>query len=404
MQQPKSAITDDAIFSLLSRPSFFEVDLDAVRYNVQQYKSLVGKNVDILIAIKGNAYGLGAAAVAEALANEDIYGFATGDIYEAVNLRKAGIDKPIQIFPGITENAAQFLRDYNIMPTFSSPGEARRYRDVLGPNTLLKVWLKCDTGLGRFGYCGDELLEELTYIQENTAFVVDGICSHIGPVDSDTNIRKDYYNDLQIERFTEIKRRVEAAGFAVDHYQLASAFATQRYENAWFNTICIGTSIYYAQNSKTFIRDLQLKMPVCALKSRLVSVKSFTAGDTCMDNVLDEDMRIGTIPLGMGDGLLPDNTGRDVLINGKRYPIYAVCLEHCLINLLGNENISLGDTVTLLGEDHGDCISLKEICDYTKCQDIKLPIVRLHFTSLPYVYISGGKPVKIVVAKENNIL
>lgn len=404
MQKAKVPLSDSDIFPLLKKPSFLEISLDAVRNNVREYKALVGNDVDILIAIKGNAYGLGASAVAELLADEDIYGFSTGDIYEAIELRKSGIRKPIQIFSGIMENVAQDLFEYELMPTFSSPGESKRFSDSLGANKALKVWLKCDTGLGRFGYSNQDLLKELKYIQDNTSFIVDGICSHIGPVDSETNVEKDYYNDLQITRFQAIKDSVEAAGYSIPHYQLASAFATQRYKNAWFNTICIGTSIYYAQYSKTRMKDLALEMPVKGLKSRLVSVKSLKTGDTCMDAVLTEDMCIGTIPMGMGDGLLPDNVGRDVLIGGKRYPIYAMCLEHCLINLLKDKNVAIGDTVTLIGEDNGESIQLEEVCNHIGCGDIKLPIVRMKNDSLPYVYVSDGKVVEIVVSKGSNIL
>ena len=388
---------ENLVFSKLYRPLYLEIDLRNVVFNLRQFKALVGKEVDILVAIKGNAYGLGALEIAQKLDREDIYGFSTGSIYEALQMRKMGISRPIQIFPGITENAARELYEHDLMPTFAVAGEARRFKEALGDDLPLKVWLKMDTGLGRFGFTHDELLEEIKYIKQKTSFVIDGLCSHIGPVDSVTNTRKEYYNQLQISRFSKAKASIESAGYSIPHYQLASAFATQRYPQAWFNTVCVGTSLYYAQHPETPAQNLPLKMPIKALKSKLMSIKHFRAGDTCMDQVFTRKRTIGTIAIGMADGLMPANIGRDVLIRGKRYKIFSVCLEHCLIDLEGAQDVQLYDTVTLLGQDGNESIGLEEICAHNHLEDVKLPVVELSHPSLPRAYVDNDSFVKLVV-------
>lgn len=387
---------DKLILDSICKPAFLEIDTGRIVENLRAFKSLIGSGVDILIAVKGNAYGLGAVETALALNGEGVYGFSTGSIYEAVEMREAGITRPIQIFPGITASSAGMLREHNLMPTFSHAGEAAEFERRLNGEKL-KVWLKLDTGLGRFGYTLGELLEEIKYISENTRFEIDGICSHIGPVDSKLNANKDYYNRLQIERFTAAKAAVEGQGYYVPHYQLASAFATQRYPEAWFNTVCIGTSLYYAQKPENPAGKLALKPPVIALKSMLVSIKSFRPGDTCMDHVFSEKRVIGTMPIGMADGLSVANVGRDVLVRGKRYKIFAICLEHCLIDFVRDEGFELYDTVTLLGRDGDESIGLEEICRHCNYDDIKAPVVELSDTSVARAYVSDGLLKQIVI-------
>jgi hypothetical protein len=46
-----------------ARPTWVEVDLEAVAYNVRQFKHIVGPEVQILAALKADAYGHGAPIV-----------------------------------------------------------------------------------------------------------------------------------------------------------------------------------------------------------------------------------------------------------------------------------------------------------------------------------------------------
>ena len=51
----------------LLRPTWIEIDLDAVHQNVLQIKRLIGKRVNLIPVLKGNAYGCGLSEVVQAL-------------------------------------------------------------------------------------------------------------------------------------------------------------------------------------------------------------------------------------------------------------------------------------------------------------------------------------------------
>ena len=206
----------------LPRPTWAEIDIDAILNNINEYKKALGNKVEIIVAAKGNGYGHGMLPIVKAINELDIYGFATGNMYEAIEMRRHGIDKPIQLFAHNFPETADLLVKYDLMPSFVKPGDAKSFADALGKDVALKVWVKCDTGLGRLGLLPEEVLPELEYIRNETSFKIEGLYSHIGPTDSDKNPKKDEYNEGQISCFNKIIADIEAAGFEIPRYQLAS--------------------------------------------------------------------------------------------------------------------------------------------------------------------------------------
>ena len=84
-------------------PSWVEVDLDALAWNILQVRSLVPAGVRVLLVVKADAYGHGAGRVARHAAEcgVDMLGVAT--LAEGRELRKAGIGIPILILSPVLE-------------------------------------------------------------------------------------------------------------------------------------------------------------------------------------------------------------------------------------------------------------------------------------------------------------
>ncbi len=72
----------------LPRPTWAEIDLDAIENNIDAFLDVLGKDVSLIVAAKGNGYGHGMLPIVKLLESKDIYGFATGNIYEAIQMRK----------------------------------------------------------------------------------------------------------------------------------------------------------------------------------------------------------------------------------------------------------------------------------------------------------------------------
>ena len=82
----------------MSRAAQAIINLSALKHNLQQAR-LAAQSTEILAVIKANGYGHGIVRVAHALSDTDRY--AVASIEEALELREAGITKPIVLLEGL---------------------------------------------------------------------------------------------------------------------------------------------------------------------------------------------------------------------------------------------------------------------------------------------------------------
>lgn len=73
-----------------------EVNLDAIRANMESFRDNVPKEAMLCGVIKTDGYGLGAVPVAKTI-DDLVWGYAVATIDEALNLRRHNIAKPILV-------------------------------------------------------------------------------------------------------------------------------------------------------------------------------------------------------------------------------------------------------------------------------------------------------------------
>ena len=376
--------------TVLGRPTWAEINIDSIINNVREFRRAVGPDVSIMIAHKAHGYGHGHLPIARALDHEDIWGFVTGNINEAIEMRQAGIRKPIQLFAHNFPDTAHLLKEYDLRPSFVNVGDAKAFSEALGRHVPMKVWVKVDTGLGRLGLFPDQVLNELRYIRDHTAFEIDGLYSHIGPVDA-PGFDKQEYNRRQVQLYENIVAAVKADGFKIPHYQFASSFATQAFKSMHFNTVCIGHSVYsITKPSSDPEFKLNLKNALEGLRSRLITVKAFKKGTRTLNMLHEKDEVIGVVPFGVGDGYNTKNNGGVALVNGQRCKILGVCLEHTVLDLTGVSNPRIGDVVTFIGKDGDYEVTLQDCMARTGMSVLEY-VCSLNFTSFPHFYLKDGR-------------
>ena len=90
-----------------------QIDLSALKYNVNLIKDRL-PGCKVYSVLKADAYGHGSVRCAQAL-NDTAYGFAVARIEEAIELREAGIDKPVLMLGGFfREDDLSLIEKYNI--------------------------------------------------------------------------------------------------------------------------------------------------------------------------------------------------------------------------------------------------------------------------------------------------
>mgnify|MGYP000870656543 FL=1 len=120
------------------------VSLDAIAHNFEEMKKNIAEETKIVAVIKADGYGHGAEAIARLIEDyEYIWGFATATPEEALQLRDAGIDKPILILGIVFE-------EYYKEPGTLKNRIIRYVKTNIGKGGALN---KLDTLLGNYSFC-----------------------------------------------------------------------------------------------------------------------------------------------------------------------------------------------------------------------------------------------------------
>ena len=124
-----------------------EIDLDALQYNIDQISKLVPTS-KIMAVVKANAYGHGAGVIAKQLEKAGVKHFAVSNIYEALDLRFAGIGGDILILGNIDFSAVKEAAENNITVCIYDTEYAKFLNSsAKKAGVKLKCHIKLDTGM-----------------------------------------------------------------------------------------------------------------------------------------------------------------------------------------------------------------------------------------------------------------
>ena len=342
----------ERIIALLEKrihDTVLEIDLDALVYNFNFYKSKVNPDVKLISMVKANGYGAGAAEIAKTLQYHRCGYLAVAVASEGVSLRDAGITLPIIVLNpeanGFEElfnsNLEPEVYNFRMLQAYNKDAESRGVTDY-------PIHLKLDTGMHRLGFVRDEIPELINLLQKQKSLRIESIFSHLAASESWVF---DEYTTKQIETFEELSTQVAAKlKYKVKRHILNSA-GIERFPNNQFDMVRLGIGLYGV--SASGVNGLR---NVCTLKSTILQIKTLKSNDSVgygRKEMLDHDARIATIRIGYADGLSRQfgNRKGKVLINGAYAPIIgAVCMDLCMVDVT-NIQAKEGDEVIIFGKD-----------------------------------------------------
>ncbi|MCX8519736.1 MAG: alanine racemase, partial [Methylophilaceae bacterium] len=144
------------------RPTFANISSSALKHNLQRLRQYA-PHAKIMAVVKTDAYGHGLLAVAQALNDAD--GFAVLSVDEAVQLRDAGIDRPILILSGPFE--AQELHAVAGLELDIAVHSLQQlaWLESFKPRQRMSIHLNIDTGMHRLGLSMQEFQTALDVLQ-----------------------------------------------------------------------------------------------------------------------------------------------------------------------------------------------------------------------------------------------
>ncbi len=350
----------------MTHPTIARTLLGNIEANLRGVRARVGDRL-VLAAVKANAYGHGAAAVAAMIERRgvaDWLGVATVD--EGRQLRKAGVTLPILKFSP-TRGEAEIGRALASALTLSVVDEAsvRETSRVAGMVGLtgVDVHLKVDTGMRRVGVEPARAPALAARIADE-GLRLQGLFSHLPISDTPDGAA---FTRAQAKLFASTAAAVEAAAGPVELKHLANSGGVLGHPETWFDMVRPGIMIYGSLPDPDAERTVELR-PGLELTTAVSFVKPVAAGETVGYGrtwTAPRDSWIATIPAGYGDGYsrLLSNRGR-VLIGGNSYPIAGrVCMDQTMIDVGPDPVAEVGDEVVLIGRRGDAEITVAEVAD-----------------------------------------
>jgi alanine racemase len=341
--------------------AWVEVDLRAIAHNVQQICCLLSPHTDLMAVVKADAYGHGAATIAQTVLRAGASWLGVATIPEGIELREAGITAPILIL-GATNTAEQIreIARWHLQPTLCTPKQALIYSETMAslePSDPLPVHVKLDTGMSRLGTPWEEAATFVQLVQGLPHLALASVYSHLATADdpNPTILRQ------QQQRFTAAIAQIAALGIQPPLLHLANSAGTLTDASLHYDIVRVGLALYglYPAPHLRTVLDLQ---PALQVKARISQVKTIAAGAGVSYGhsfVADRELQMAVVAIGYADGVPRQLSNKiQVLVRGQRVPqIGAITMDQIMLDISTVPDVQEGEVVTLLGQEGVESIS-----------------------------------------------
>lgn len=338
-----------------------------IKYN-NQYKYYIG-------VVKGNAYGHGL-EVSKYMIESGINYLATATLDEALYIRN-NVDKniPILILQLVNIEDIDICMKNDLTITISNYA----YYQELNKKDFkkLKVHLKIDSGMNRLGLNRKDNIND---IYHNHHFILEGIYTHLATI----GISDDRF-DKQIDRFKELTADIDLKKIDIVHLFSSNAFIIHP-KLDFANGVRLGIVMYGVsprnlnnKGFKNYLRkikrdftrkrlklsvinddftiDVEPALQLCSEVSEIKEVEKDAYIGYGNRYKTDSNCKIAIVQVGYMDGLSLNNSGRNVLINNKKYPIVGV-INMGMITIKVDDSVKVHDKVIIIK-------NVREISSYT---------------------------------------
>jgi len=341
--------------------AWVEVDLGVVRSNLRAVRSILKPWVDVIAMVKGNAYGHGGVEVARALIASGASRLGVAFVSEAVELREHGISCPILLAASFSRSDVDDVLGYDLTPAIwdldlakeLSQRARRRGRRAI-------VHVDVDTGMGRLGVRFDKAPWFVDNIRALDGLSIEGLFTHLSSADE----KDQSFSRLQIRRFLTVIERLKDRGVTVPYTHVQNSAGILNLPDVSFQAVRPGLSLYGLYPSSECSRRVPLK-PALSFYSRVVMVKRVPPDTFVSYNRTHRtasERNLATVSSGYADGVPRELSSKGrVLIRGRSYPIVGrVTMDHIIVDL-DQDEVRVGDRVTLIGQDGTEIITADEI-------------------------------------------
>lgn len=379
------------------RRTWAQINLDALDNNIEQIKSVLRPGTRLCAVVKADCYGHGYAYTAQQMQESGADRFAVSNLAEALQLRKAGINRPILILGYTPPDKAREL----VYNDISQAVYSLAYAEALSDNARLcgvkvNAHIKIDTGMSRIGFLYHDSVDDYPVIDviEKACTLPginpEGIFTHFSSADCSDG---ELFTRLQYDLFLSAVERLQARGIYFELRHCSNSAGILSYREMNFDMVRAGIILYGLYPSQAVARTVKL-LPVMELKT-VVSMLKTVPPDTPISYgrtfTSKREMTVATVPIGYADGYPRRLSNRmSMLVNGRPAPVVGnVCMDQTMLDVTDIENVYEGRQITVFGRDGGAYISVDEVAE--KAGLINYEVLCSLSRRVPRVYIKNGE-------------
>ena len=385
----------------MHKNKYVQINEDNLRDNIENIISNYNEYNYYFGVVKGNGYSHGMHIV-NALIDGGINYLAVFSLEEALVVRKYNRDIPILCFGYVNMSDINIAIENNITITIVSYDYFKQLIKLKVKNGL-KVHLKINTGMNRFGLDDKEKIKEIVDYLDHCNIYLEGIYTHYA-----TSGVFDIYWDKQTKAFENLTSLIDLRKIPIVHAYDSLSLAKHK-KIPYFNGVRLGIVMYGYSSSapipkgvrsiifqmRKYIKTKGKKISPTILHNNLSLKKAFNVysevlnitnikkGDIVGYNatyVSKQNCKVATIAIGYGDGIT--KYYKHVKINNRLYPIVAICMD--VIMVIVDDNVKIQDKVTVIG----DGINISDIAVRSK---LTVNQVLLSISSrIPRVHVYNG--------------
>lgn len=310
------------------------VDVNVLSRNAAEIKKRLSPATQLMSVVKADGYGHGIEKASLAFDQYTDW-FAVATFQEAKQLRAAGIDKPILVLGYVPYSKIIEAYDLRLAVSGYSYDYLMKVNRICESNNIrLDMHLKLDTGFSRLGLNVRELpFEVIQQVYSLNSINFTGIYTHFPAVSEDLEFTKQQY-----KLFVRLCNSLSKSGINVGIRHCCNSKAMLYNPEMHMDMVRVGVYLY-GLASPTDAEKLSVSLAI-TWKARLILVRALKKGEAVSYGrtfIANEDMKIGVLSVGFGDGYfrsLGNNTRTKVFINGAHVDILGkICMDYMMIDV-----------------------------------------------------------------------
>jgi len=339
------------------RPTWAEVDLDALAANVRELVRVAGGS-QVMAVVKADGYGHGAVAVSRTAVEAGARWLAVACLEEGLHLRRHGLTAPTLVLGYVPPEEARAAVEADIACCVFGDETARALAQAGSrAGRRARVHVKVDTGMGRLGVRPEEAVAFVRWLKGIPTLEVEGIFTHLATADEEDLS----FARTQLDSFSAVLAALEREQLHVPYRHAANSAALLRLAPARFNLVRPGLAMYGVYPAAGLEKVASLR-PVLTWKTRVAQVKVMRSGETVGYGRTWQARGgevVATLPVGYADGYRRVLSGRgEVLVRGRRARVVGrVSMDQVTVALPAGFEATTGEEVVLLGWQGEESIS-----------------------------------------------